>query len=250
MKRLTKILMFLGLGFLITLVIAWFRLEAIAHQALEENLTRVLGVPVHIERLQLQQLAGKAQFDNLEIDNPEGYSANKIVAVQQIDVAFDPWSLFQSTIKIDRLVFQNIRASFEQTLEGNNILEIVNHVKGRSQSWRIQTPTTAQFNFQDKRFEINQANLKDIQVNVNLNPLGGLIPFGNFSPELEFSIPDIELKQVTSENAQTVLEGTLNDIISDLLSRLAGGITTELPNKMNGAGSKGVIDKVLDVLPF
>ena len=250
MKKLSRILMFVGLIFLTALAVVWFRLDAIAKDSLEANLTKVLGVKTEVSALSINKFSGSAKITDLTIDNPEGYKAPQIFQSQQIDVDFRPASLFGSTLEINSLRLNDIDVNFEQKLRDNNILELVNHAKGKKRSNLFPRVLSSQISFNKKRFEISTVNLNQIQVNVNLSPLGNLIPFGGFSQELDVQIPDIELRNLNSENAQVVLEGTLDEVVSGLLGNLAGGIFDEVPKQMESDEVGSILGDLIENIPF
>lgn len=249
MKRISKILMFIGLLTITAFAVVWFRLDAIAKSSLEESLTNALGVSTEISSLSINKLTGQAHIDDLLIDNPQNYSAEHIFNVKDLDVDFVPLSLLSPTIEISSLKLDDITVNFEQTLRENNILDIVNHVKNPKKQRAQSRIVAAQFSFKGKRFEIESVKLANILVNVNLSPLGNLIPFGGLSQEVKVQVPDIDLQNVTSENAQLVLAGTLDEVVSGLLGNLAGGIFDEVPKQMESDDVQGILGDLLDQLP-
>ena len=250
MKTFSRFLMFVGLVFLTAIAVIWFRLDGIAQESLESNLTKVLGVKTEVASLSINKFAGTARIQDLTIANPKGYQADRIFQSSQIDVAFNPGSFFGSTLEIKSLQLNNIDVNFEQRLKKNNILELVDHAKGRKKSQHFPRLISSQIAWNPKRFEIETVNLNRIYVNVNLSPLGNLIPFGGFSQELDVQIPDIELNNLNSDNAQLVLEGTLDEVVSDLLGNLAGGIFDEVPKQMESDELGSILGDLIQNIPF
>lgn len=250
MKWISKLLMFIGLLTITAIAVVWFRLDAIAQTSLEDNLTKVLGVRTDISSLSINKFSGTAHIDTLSVKNPQGYSAEHIFRVQDIDLDFTPLSLFSPTLAVSSLKLDGITVNFEQSLRDNNILEIVNHVNSGKNSQSQSRIVAAQISFKGKRFEIEAVNLEKILVNVNLSPLGNLIPFGGFSKEVQVQVPNIDLQNVTSENAQFVLTGTLDDVAAGLLGNLAGDIFNEVPKQMESDDVKGILGDLIDQLPI
>lgn len=260
MRRLRQLLMFVGLVTLTAVAVVWFRLDAIAQSSLEDSLTRVLGVPAQVSALSINKLAGTAEIERLLIQNPDGYSEKDIFQVQTIDVEFSPRSLFQQTLKIQTLKLDRISVNFEQRLRDNNILEIINHVQSsktrdrNAQSGAVHPRNSgivsAQISFSQKRFEIETVDLDDISVRAKFSPLSGLIPLEGFSQAVEVTIPDISLANVNTENAELVLEGTLEDVVASLVGDLAGGIFQEVPKQMESDEAKSLINDLIKQLPL
>ena len=253
MKRLSRFLMFAGIVTLTAIAVVWFRIDAIAQSSLEESLTKVLGVPTQVTSLSINKFAGSAKIKQLEINNPSGFSGEHIFEVQQINADFIPLSILGQTLKIKTLELDQIAVNFEQSLKNNNIIQIVKNVQSQDDR-RSNNPAnplvSAQLSFKGKRFEIESVSLDEISVNVNFSPLGNLIPFGGLSQAFDVTIPNIDLKNVTSENAQFVLEGTLEDVVSDLVVDLAGGIFQEVPKQMESEDAKGIIGDLIKQLPI
>ncbi len=251
-KNTLKIIALVLLGLFVALAILWFQLDAIVENALESNLSQVLGVPTRIEDFRMDRFAGKVHLDNLTIDNPSGFSRNKIIQVKNIEVELQPWSVLQPTIKVNSLVMSKIKLKFEQNLSSNNILKLIQNVQEKT-GHSNQTEFSAQFSLKKKKFIVQSANLNNIEATINLSPLGKILPFGGLTEDIKIDIPDIALKDVTSENATAVLEGTLNDLVNDLLKNLAGGFSkqkSKFPLNSDSGETDGILGDILKSLPF
>ncbi|MEM9136236.1 MAG: AsmA family protein [Cyanobacteria bacterium P01_F01_bin.42] len=250
--------MFAGLVTLTAVAVVWLRIDAIAQDSLEEVLTKELGVPVDISTLSINKLSGTAEIKRLSIQNPSGYSEPNIFQVQQIDVNFAPLSLLQDTIEIQTLKLNQTSVNFEQNLEDNNILQIVNYVKSRksrragqqSKQQDDRQQVSAQFSFKQKRFEIDTVRVSDILVNAQFSPLARLVPLDGLTQTVKVQLPDIELEDVSSDNARAILEGTLEDVVAGLIGNLAGEIFQEMPERMESSQADVLLRDLIKQLPF
>jgi hypothetical protein len=254
MRRAAKLFVFLLLVGLTILFVVFMRLDAIAEAQITENLSRVLGVGVNVEKLDLKQFASRMNIEGLKIDNPEGYTDPQIAVIKDLDVDFTPLSLLQKTIQVQRLEIKTVDLNFEQQLPNNNFQDILKNIEGQSTSAihrkRHQRGHQAQFSFKDKNFEIDRVAIRDINVQVHLAPLGKIVPLDFLQKDVQVKIPDIELTNLTPANAGQVLEGTLPKILDEVLSTMLSDIVTESPKQMEPGDPKDALEDILKQLPF
>lgn len=84
---------------------------------------------VALDDFKLSLLAGGASLKGLKIDNPQGYAAEQAFSVGAIDIELTPNSLFSDTIHIKKIHINTPTFSFEQTLNKNNLKEILENVQ-------------------------------------------------------------------------------------------------------------------------
>jgi hypothetical protein len=290
MRRAAKLLVFLLLVGLTILFVVFMRLDAIAESQITENLSRVLGVGVNVEKLDLKRFVSQMNIEGLKIDNPEGYTDPQIAVIQDLDVDFTPLSLLQKTIQVQRLEINTVDLNFEQQLPNNNFQDILKNIEGQSTSSRVLPwggiddrvatvqgegatldfdwePTAApalrshqqtrnelehqaQFSFKNKNFQIDRLAIRNINVKVHIAPLGKIVPLDFLQKNLEVKIPDIELTDLNQANAGKVLEGTLPKILDEVLSTMLSDIVTESPKQMEAGEPRDVLEDLLKELPF
>ena len=94
---------------------------------IEKTATKLAGVPVSIESLNLSVWSGKGSIAGLAIRNPERYSDNNAFEMGLISVDVDMSSVFSQPLVVSEVVIDgtSIRLEFLENLD-SNLQEIVN----------------------------------------------------------------------------------------------------------------------------
>lgn len=128
------------LALLVCLLLAWivaaymitiYFAGAIVQGLIESYDADLLGVEVHIESLRLNPFAGRVEFDNLEIENPPGYTSAYLLRAKNIkaDVAFSKYLFsFLKSLDLD-LSVDGVKAIYDQYLLTSNVDEVLDHLK-------------------------------------------------------------------------------------------------------------------------
>lgn len=91
----------------------------------------LLGVKVSIGRLSVNPMDGYVDVEKLIIHNPKGYTSKYLLSASKVLVDLDMFTLVRTckkTIKVDRLLFQDITVNYEKKLRTSNVQEVLDHM--------------------------------------------------------------------------------------------------------------------------
>jgi len=90
-----------------------FALGVAAKIGLERQGAEMFGVPVSVERVRLDLLKGEVELTELSLVNPEGYRVGEALGVSRLYFDLTLSSLLGSPIKIDNVIVEHARATYE-----------------------------------------------------------------------------------------------------------------------------------------
>ena len=182
---------------------------------------KALQVGVRLDSVGLKILAGKAELNNLEIDNPEGYKNPTFLKLGHAYVDLDVPTLMSDTIEIETVRLEDIHLVIEQkNLTTNNLKDILHNLP-KSEPAEPETKPTEEKTGKNLKIKVLEIN--------NVQVMAKLIP-GIPGRADQVILPPISIR------LENVGSGEKIDM-ADLMKK----IITEI--------SKGIADKGKDLLP-
>jgi hypothetical protein len=129
MKWVLRIVAVLVLLVVIAVVAVYFSLNGIIKSAVQTAGTQATGVQTTLDGVNLSPFSGSLDLNNLQIKNPEGFTAATLFQLGQANVQVQPGSLMSDTLQVDKLHLDgtNITVAFQ---DGKlNIKEVLDHLK-------------------------------------------------------------------------------------------------------------------------
>lgn len=218
MKLWQKVIAGLVLGFAIALITTWLMLDRIVQNRIESEASSALGVPAHIEKLKLDLFDGHLDINGMTIDNPEGFNAPFLIKIDKFELKLITSSLNSPTLDIQKFDLNGLEVNIEQKFINSNVAII-----GKNLS-RSKTDRESQGDRNEKKLKADRISISNISTNFFFSPLGGVV-----KPQV-FTLPSLELKNLTSENAQgVVLSELVSKIVAEMFAAIAKQISSSFP---------------------
>lgn len=185
----------------------------------------ITKVSVKVDTVQLSLLAGSASIKGLIVGNPEGYQTPQAIRAGLIAIGVNPWSVLSDKIVLRSLQLESPEITFEGSLRGNNLSQILDNVNGSAQAaaqngGAVSTGTNAPAK-PAKKYEVDDLLITGAKVHVLLTDLGG--------KEMTLSLPPIHLadlgKNPEGITAADLSRSVLDAIVTATVKAVAAGGT-------------------------
>ena len=111
-----------------------FTIDGIVKSNIESTTSEMLNTSVTVDDVSLSILDGNGSIDGITIHNPEGFSNNPAIQLQQISMSVNLSSLLSDTVIVNELRIQQHELYFEQKATGNNFNALTENLSGTSES--------------------------------------------------------------------------------------------------------------------
>ncbi|WP_234568308.1 DUF748 domain-containing protein [Rhodohalobacter sp. 614A] len=115
-------------GLLVVLIAAFiilnFSLDGIVKSAIEENGTELLQTEVNIGNVNVSLFDGSGVIYGFTVANPEGFSDEKAIVIDEMSLKIDLATIFSDTIVVENIHIQNPELFFEQIGLGINLRKL------------------------------------------------------------------------------------------------------------------------------
>ncbi|HEU4929458.1 MAG TPA: hypothetical protein VFU38_06475 [Candidatus Krumholzibacteria bacterium] len=111
-------------------------MDALVAGAIEKHGTRIMGTKVSVGSVDISLKTGKGTIRNVEVENPEGYSDDKLFTLEEVAVDIDVKSINRDPIVIDevRISAPKVRVEVDEKGQSNVTVVRANVDKYRSAS--------------------------------------------------------------------------------------------------------------------
>lgn len=120
---LKPVFQFLFGAIIISTVIALifsFSIDEMVESGLENTASKALNTSVDVHEVSLSLIDGSGTISGITIHNPEGFSDNPALKLQQISIKVKITSLFSDTVMVDHVQVETPELYFEQQSDENN----------------------------------------------------------------------------------------------------------------------------------
>lgn len=198
-----------------TLIMVSLSLDGIIKQGIESNGYELLQAPVEVEEVNISIWSGIGTIKGFRVNNPDGFSDNAAIYIQEAEIVLDLSSVFSKQIVIKELRIKEPELYFEQQGFGTNLTTLNDNMEFSSES-----PS-------DKTLLINYLSVEHGAVKVSTSI--------DRERTAEASIAKFELEDVGSDGESTIKEG-VKEILEPLISQaireaVKGGIVDQIKNK-------------------
>lgn len=121
---LLGLLIIIGAAFLILT----FTIDSIVSSSIEQIGTKMTGTPVTVDGVSISPFSGSGTIEGFRVANPEGYSQEYAVEIEDFSIELEPFTLFSDVVIVNQITITNVSVYVEQKLPENNIREIMSHV--------------------------------------------------------------------------------------------------------------------------
>lgn len=170
----------------------FYYFDSIVKSGIEVAGTRVLGTQVSVGSTLVSPLSGSGSISGLQIRNPEGFDAEYVFQMDQIEVNLNASTVMSDVVEIESVVITRPQITYERRLTTDNIralLENIGSAGGGDEGSSEESAST-------RRIIIREFRMLQPQLNLVAASIEAPIP-----------LPDIVLNNIGEEsNAATVAE--------------------------------------------
>lgn len=134
MKPVFQVLFVLIIVTTLGALILSLSLDGIVKSNIESNTSEMLDTSVEIDDVTISILDGSGTIEEITIHNPEGFSDNPALQLQQISMKVDLYSLLSDTIVVKEIRIQKPELYFEQKAAANNFKALTDKLDDSSTS--------------------------------------------------------------------------------------------------------------------
>lgn len=129
---MSKVIKYTLLGFIIAIgagfLILTFTIDSIVSSNIEQIGSEMTGTAVTVDNVSISPFSGSGTVSGFRVANPEGYSQDYAVELENFEIKLEPFSLFSDDIIVNEIIITDASVYVEQKLPENNIREIMEHV--------------------------------------------------------------------------------------------------------------------------
>ena len=215
--------------FLAGLAVAYFVRNGLVERAVEAGSAYALGVETDLGSAALEIGGGSLSLNNLEVSNPEGFTAEHILSLHRGVFDVDAGSVLDDEVVVDSLIIEGVTLHLEQIDNRGNYQVLLDHIKQMDLSSSEES----------QKFRIGLIALRDIQVSGSLSLLGQKM-------EKSYALDDFSLRNVGGEQGAKISDVTAR-VVKALLSKALAAGSGQLPEGF-GKNVGGLTDQGLDDL--
>ena len=211
----------------VAVVVVFVSIDAIARAAIERGATYALGVQTTLDSADIGILSGQFRMKGLDVANPDGFTSDTFFRLGEGFVAVTLGSLRQDTVELPTLSLAGVQMNLEKKGSSSNFGVITDNLKRFESSDTGQSGDPAE---PGKSFVIREIVITDINVTVDLLPIGGTLN------RIEVPIEQVRLTDVgndgltTAEMTALVIKAIMAAVVAN-----AGDLPADLVNDLGGA---------------
>jgi hypothetical protein len=236
MKWVIWIVVAVVLVIVIAAVAGFVYIDVIARRGIERGATYALGVPTTLDSADVGVFSGEFDMRGLNVANPQGFDTPHFLHLDDGDVAVSLATLRQATVELPHLYLTGLDMNLEKKDGKNNYDVILTNLK-RLESGEEPKDKTGQ----GKDFVIREILIKDVNVRVDVLPVGGELS------RVKVPIDEIRLTDVGTGEQNGVKFTELTDVVIKAVfaaviangADLPGEVLGELHNGLAGLQSLG-----------
>lgn len=118
------ILVFLMAGFLVITL----SIDSIVKSNIEQAGSQMAGTRVTVDNVSISPFSGEGTIRGFRVENPEGYSTDHALIVDDFFIKLNIFTLFSDVINVEEIRLTGPAIYVEQTLTGNNLRTILNNL--------------------------------------------------------------------------------------------------------------------------
>ena len=181
-----------------------FTLDRIVKTGIESLGSEMTGTPVKLESVNISPISGEGTISGFTIANPEDFEGESMMRIGELSISLDVMSLLSDEILIHEIILIDPAFYVEQTVAGNNVLQILDNIDATAESETSETSMIIE------RFYLENA---------------GIYVGATFGEDVEASyvIESLELRNIGGENENTDTIQT----IAYLADRVADEVLSE-----------------------
>lgn len=223
-------------------------IDQIVEAAIEKHGSRVVGTEVSVGSVHISLKSGRGTIRDVEIENPDGFSSDHILTLDEITVDIDVRSLNRDPIVVDEVIISapKVRAEMNEVAQTN-----IGAIKRAIETY--QGTAAPKERKQDAGFEkrivIEKFVFQEGGVHLDATKMG-------FEPAVDLEMPPVRLSNVGGSNGDTpdVIAKTVSraffaavaDVVADEAKRRYGEQAKEKAKEKATDAAKKAIEDILN----
>ncbi|WP_018128085.1 hypothetical protein [Balneola vulgaris] len=215
MKVLGSLLAVLVAGFLVVTL----TIDGIVKSQIEESGSKLLNTKVEVDDVDISLLNGTGSMDGFIVFNPEGFSTEAAMDLEEIEMDVDLKSLFSDTVIVKRLQIKNPAISLEQKGSDINLRTISENLEVDEENENQKSLVIDRFILEEGEITVS-SNIDEKRTTkakvsrIELNDIGK-----NGSNTIQEGMKEV-LEPVISEALSSALKSTLFDKLEDTFNEV------------------------------
>ena len=203
-------------------VVGYIYLDVIAKKAVETGGKYAMGVDTTVNKVSLHPFAGQLQMQGLKVANPQGFNGAHLMQTGTFELELVPGSLMDKTIVLKKFELDGLDMYIDQKMPQSNISVIMDNLKklGGGEKPKEEKPS------EGKKIKVDLITIRNVVAHVKV--LVGR--------ELTIKIPEIQLKNVTGDNAAGV---ALPVLVARILPAILAAVALTAPTDSKWMGPCG-----------
>lgn len=118
----------------ILFLVITFSLDQIVKSGIESFGSEMTGTPVRVESVSISPISGEGTISGFTIANPEDFEGESMMKIGELSISLDVMSLLSDEILIHEIIVRESGFYVEQTVNGNNVLQIMDNIEATAES--------------------------------------------------------------------------------------------------------------------
>ncbi|MEW6683592.1 MAG: hypothetical protein AB1451_11830 [Nitrospirota bacterium] len=217
----------------------WFyhSLDSLVASAIRTFGPEITGVSIHLKRVTIDALDGRAALHGLVVGNPQGFRSDHALSLGEISMMLDLNSLTKDVIVIKRISIVKPDVTYEVGAEGSNLGAIQRNVDRYAGKRRSPSAPRSDRD-SGKKFVIETLTIQNATATVSTAAVKG--------EAVSVQLPDLHLSNIgkksggatAGEAVKQVLGALVQNVTRTVASRNLGGILDELKKDPGAAVDK------------
>ena len=214
-KILLRVVLVIVVLLVLVVVVGWLKIDSLAKMATQRGVTYATGTPTKVESMNVSLLSGSVGLKQMVVSNPQGFTASPdLLATGSFKLGVDVGSLFGPTVRVREFTLDGLELNIEQILGGSNVSTVIANLK------RLSSPSQQPKQPSGKTVAVDRIVIRNVVARFYL-------PAQLAQRPIEVKLPEIQLNNVTSDNAGGVA-------ISELTRRLLTAVLAAVAEKSQG----------------
>jgi uncharacterized protein involved in outer membrane biogenesis len=209
-------------GFVLVIIAAilviTLSLDGMIKSGIEENGSELLQTPVTVDNVSISLFGGSGVISGFAVQNPEGFSNEPALYIQEISMNMDIWSLFSDQIVVNEIMVKSPDLFFEQIGAGVNLKKLNDNMDLASEESSETSLIIEHLLVEDGKVTVSTSLERERKTEVSI---------------AEFTLNDI------GRDGNNTIKQTVRQVLKPLLQKaiteaLKSGVTEQLENKVRG----------------
>jgi hypothetical protein len=114
-------------------------LDRIVKSGIESIGSEMTGTQVRVESVSISPISGSGTINGFTVANPDGFDGELMMNIAELSISLDVTSLLSDEILVHEIILNEPGFYIEQTLSGNNVMQILDNMDATAESESSET---------------------------------------------------------------------------------------------------------------